>query len=154
MDTTEDRAQPTPPWVYASRMQETPVPTAPSALPRPLSPRVQLPNSQFSGSHLSQLSGPLFTEDRYSTSSGSDQESCDAEVDHIMHNKKNLKPAPYLSYQVDLHQTLWITLLRVILTKQHHKMNTFLKNSTEPIIISFLRASPTFAISHLQKKIF
>ena len=50
-------------------------------------PRVQKPNSQFSGSHLSQLSGPLFTEDRYSTSSGSDQESCDAEVDHITHHK-------------------------------------------------------------------
>ena len=63
MDTTEDRAQPMPPRVYTSRMQETPVPTAPSALPRPLTPRVQLPNSQFSGSHLSQLSGPLFTED-------------------------------------------------------------------------------------------
>ena len=68
-------------------MQETPVPTAPSMLPRPLMSRVQLPNSQFSGSHLSQLSGPLFTEDRYSTSSGGDQESCDAEVDHIMHHK-------------------------------------------------------------------
>ena len=87
MDTAEDRAQPMPPWVYASRMQETPIPTAPSALPRPLTPRVQLPNSQFSGSHLSQLSGPLFTEDRYSTSSGGDQESCDAEVDHITHHK-------------------------------------------------------------------
>ena len=68
-------------------MQETPVPTAPSALPRPLMPRVQLPNSQFSGSHLSQLSGPLFMADRYSTSSGSDQDSCVAEVDHIMHHK-------------------------------------------------------------------
>ena len=62
MDTAEDRAQPTLPQVYASRMQETPVPTAPSMLPRPLMPRVQLPSSQFSGSHLSQLSGPLFTE--------------------------------------------------------------------------------------------
>ena len=87
MDTTEDRAQPMAPWVYASRMQETLVPIAPSMLPRPLTPRVQLPNSQFSGSHLSQLSGPLFTEDRYSASSGSDQESCDAEVDHITHHK-------------------------------------------------------------------
>ena len=76
-----------PPWAYASRMQETPVPTTPSALPRPLMPRVQLPNSQFSGSHSSQLSGPLFTEDRYCASSGSDQESCDAEVDHITHHK-------------------------------------------------------------------
>ena len=87
MDTTEDRAQPMPPLAYASRMQEASVPTVPSALPRPLMPRVQLPNSQFSGSHLSQLSGPLFTEDRYRVSSGSDQESCDAEVDHIMHHK-------------------------------------------------------------------
>ena len=87
MDTAEYRAQPMPPWAYASRMQETPVPTAPSALPRPLMPRVQLPNSQFSGSHLSQLSGPLFTEDQYSTSSGGDQESCNAEVDHITHHK-------------------------------------------------------------------
>ena len=68
MDTTEDRAQPMPPLAYASRMQETPVPTAPNALPRPLMPRVQLPNSQFSGSHLSQLSGPLFIEDQYSVS--------------------------------------------------------------------------------------
>ena len=56
-------------------------------LPRPLTPRVQLPNSQFPGSHLSQLSGPLFTEDRYSTSSGDDQEACDAEVDRITHHK-------------------------------------------------------------------
>ena len=87
MDTAEDRAQPMPPRAYASRMQETPVPTAPSMLPRPLMSRVQLPNSQFSGSHLSQLSGPLFTEDQYSTSSGGHQESCDAEVDHIMHHK-------------------------------------------------------------------
>ena len=87
MDTVEDRTQPMPPWAYASRMQETPVPTAPNVLPRPLTPRVQLPNSQFSGSHLTQLSGPLFTEDQYSTSSGDDQESCDAEVDHITHNK-------------------------------------------------------------------
>ena len=87
MDTIENRAQPTPPLASANRMQETPVPTAPSTLPRPLMPRVQLPNSQFSGSHLSQLSGPLFTEDQYSTSSGSDQESCDAEVDHITHHK-------------------------------------------------------------------
>ena len=87
MDITEDRTQPMPPLVYASRMQDTPVPTAPSALPRPLTPRVQLPNSQFSGSHLSQLSGPLFTEDQYSASSESDQKSCNAEVDHITHHK-------------------------------------------------------------------
>ena len=91
MDTIENRAQPMPPLVSANRMQETPVPTAPSTLPRPLMPKVQLPNSQFSGSHLSQLSGPLFTEDQYSTSSGSDQESCDAEINHITHHKTQSK---------------------------------------------------------------
>ena len=68
-------------------MQETPVPTAPSTLPRPLMPRVQLPNSQSSGSYLSHLSGSLLTEDGYSTSSGDDQEACDAEVDSITHHK-------------------------------------------------------------------
>ena len=36
--------------------------------------------SQNSGSHLSQLSAPLFTEDRYSTSTDNDQDNCDAEV--------------------------------------------------------------------------
>ena len=39
--------------------------------------------SQESGSHLSQMSAPLFTEDRYSTSTDNDQESCDVEVSKI-----------------------------------------------------------------------
>ena len=39
--------------------------------------------SQNSGSHLSQLSTALFTEDRYSTSPDNDQENCDAEVSKI-----------------------------------------------------------------------
>ena len=39
--------------------------------------------SQNSGSHLSHLSAPLFTEDRYSTSTDNDQENCDAEVSKI-----------------------------------------------------------------------
>ena len=39
--------------------------------------------SQNSGSHLSQLSAPLFTEDRYSTSTDNDQDNCDAEVSTI-----------------------------------------------------------------------
>ena len=39
--------------------------------------------SQNSGSHLSQLSAPLFTEDRYSTSTDNEQENCDAEVSKI-----------------------------------------------------------------------
>ena len=40
-------------------------------------------SSQNSSSHLSQLSAPLFTEDRYSTSTDNDQENCDAEVSKI-----------------------------------------------------------------------
>ena len=40
--------------------------------------------SQNSGSHLSQLSAPLYTEDRYSTSTDNNQENCDAEVSKIM----------------------------------------------------------------------
>ena len=39
--------------------------------------------SQNSGSHLSQLSVPLFIEHRYSTSTDNDQENCDAEVSMI-----------------------------------------------------------------------
>ena len=54
--------------------------------------------------------------------------------------KHLLKPALYLSYWVDLHQTLWIALPRAIPTKQHHGMNTFQKNSTKPIITSFQMA--------------
>ena len=40
--------------------------------------------SQNSSSHLSQLSAPLFTENRYSTSTDNDQENCNAEVTKIM----------------------------------------------------------------------
>ena len=39
--------------------------------------------SQNSGLHLSQLSVPLFTEDRYSTSTDNDEENCDAEITTI-----------------------------------------------------------------------
>ena len=39
--------------------------------------------SQNPGSHLSLLSAPLFTEDRYSTSTKSDQEDCNAEISKI-----------------------------------------------------------------------
>ena len=42
-----------------------------------------IPKTQNSGSHLSQLSAPLFTEDRYSTSTDNDQDNCDAEVSMI-----------------------------------------------------------------------
>ena len=48
-------------------------------LSRTGSPQVQLPATQTSSSHISPMSGPLFTEDRLNTS-GSDQEMCDREV--------------------------------------------------------------------------
>ena len=48
-------------------------------LSRTGSPQVQLPATRTSSSHISPMSGPLFTEDRLNTS-GSDQEMCDQEV--------------------------------------------------------------------------
>ena len=55
-----------------------------SPLTRADTPQVPFQNlSQNSDSHLSQLSAPLFTEDRYSTSTDNDQENCDAEVSTI-----------------------------------------------------------------------
>ena len=43
--------------------------------------------SQNSGPHLFQMSAPLFTEDRYSTSTDDDQENCDAEVSKIIRQR-------------------------------------------------------------------
>ena len=61
-------------------MRETPVPAVPTASHRPLTPRIPLPKSQDSSSNLSQMSAPLFTEDRYSSSSDDDLEVCNAEI--------------------------------------------------------------------------
>ena len=74
------RCQSTPPWTDAVRMQETPVPAVPAASHRPLTPCIPLPRSQDSSSSLSQMSAPLFTEDRCSSSSDDDVEVCDVEV--------------------------------------------------------------------------
>ena len=74
------RCQPTPPRTDIVKMWETPVPAVPTALHRPLTPHITLPNSQDSNSNLSQMSAPLFTEDRYSSSSDDDLEVCDAEI--------------------------------------------------------------------------
>ena len=57
------------------------VPPSPARVGTPQVPFQTL--SQNSGSHLSQLSAPLFTEDRYSTSTDDDQENSDAEVSKI-----------------------------------------------------------------------
>ena len=79
----EARCQSTPPQDQQVRMQETPVPALQPAPARPLTPRVPLPKSQDSGSHLSQMSAPLFTEDRCSTSSEDETTACDVEVTFI-----------------------------------------------------------------------
>ena len=62
------------------RMRETPVPAVQPGPARPLMPHVPLPKSQDSGSHLSQMSAPLFTEDRCNTSSKDETSACDVEV--------------------------------------------------------------------------
>ena len=53
----------------------------PARLGTPQAPYNEL-NTQDSGSHMSQMSGPLFTEDRLSTSS-LDADACDTEVLNI-----------------------------------------------------------------------
>ena len=70
-------------------MQETPVPAVSVAPEKPITPHIPLPTSPDSGSHLSQLSAPLFTEDRCSSTSGEELE-VDAEVTLINRiNKPN-----------------------------------------------------------------
>ena len=60
------------------------------------SPQVPLQNTQASSSHISPISGPLFTEDRLSTSS--EQEICDQEVTTIIHeNTPTRSPAHTIS---------------------------------------------------------
>ena len=82
-----NRCRSTPPQADAVRMWETPVPTVPPAPQRPLTPCIPLPKSQASSSYLSQMSAPLFTEDRYSSSSKDVLAVCDAEITQI--NRQN-----------------------------------------------------------------
>ena len=74
------RCQSTPPQTDTVKMWETPVPAVPAASHRLLTPRIPLPRSQDSSSSLSQMSAPLFTEDRCSSSSDDDVEVCNVEV--------------------------------------------------------------------------
>ena len=62
------------------KIQETPVPAVSPTPHRPLTPHIPLPKSQDSSSYLSQMSAPLFTEDKYSSNSDDDLEVCDAEI--------------------------------------------------------------------------
>ena len=74
------RCQSTPPWTGTVRMWETPVPRVPAASQRLMTSRIPLPRSQDSNTSLSTISTPLFTEDRCSSISNDDIETCDAEV--------------------------------------------------------------------------
>ena len=74
------RCQSTPPQTDTVKMQETPVPAVPTTSHRPLTTCIPLTKSQDSSSNLSQMSAPLFTEDRYSSSSDDDLEVCDVKV--------------------------------------------------------------------------
>ena len=60
-----------------------PVNMVPPARPGTLQVFFHNNHTQDSGSHMSKMSGPPFTEDRLSTSSSSDQEMCDQEVNNI-----------------------------------------------------------------------
>ena len=88
------------------RMMETRVLMLPPGQHRPLTPRTPLPTSPTSGSQPSQLSAPLFKEDRYSSTSEEETEA-DAEVTLIngrnqpnrtfVHNSTTEKPMSTLT---------------------------------------------------------
>ena len=73
MGMDESRPQSTPP--LADHHQQSQISDTPQVRFQKL--------SQNSGSHLSQLSVPLFTEDRYSTSTDNNEDNCDAEITTI-----------------------------------------------------------------------
>ena len=83
----EARCQSTSPQDQQVRMWETPVPVLQPAPARPLTPRVLLSKSQDSGSCSSQMSAPLFMEDRCDTSPEDETAACDAEVTFIYNRR-------------------------------------------------------------------
>ena len=113
------RCQSTPPQTDTVKMQETPVPAVPTTPHRPLTLCIPLPKSQDSSSNLSQLSVPLFTEDRYSSSSDDDFEVCNAEITLI--NRQNMPNQTFTHHSTGGRpastQQQWITQPRVIQTK-------------------------------------
>ena len=74
------RCQSTPPQTDTVRMWETPAPAVPAVSQRLMTPRISLPRSQDSNISLSTMSAPLFTEDRCSSISNDDVETCDSEI--------------------------------------------------------------------------
>ena len=90
-DNSGNRCQSTPLQADIVKMWETPVPAVPPT--QPLTPCIPLPKSQDSSSYLSQMSAPLFTEDRYSSSSENDLAMCNAEITQI--NRQNDLPQAF-----------------------------------------------------------
>ena len=88
------RSQSTPPQAGTVIMQETPVPAVPVAPQELITPHIPLPTSPTSGSHLSQLSAPLFTED-WCSSTPEEEFEVDTEVTLI--NRRN-KPNRMFTY--------------------------------------------------------
>ena len=81
-----------PPQLGLRHPQHAPTCTVPPSPARTGTPQVPSQTiSQDSGSHLSQMSALLFTEDRYSTSIDGDQEICDAEVNNITRQRTPLQ---------------------------------------------------------------
>ena len=80
------RSQSMPPQAGTVRMQETPVPAVPAAPQEPITPHIPLPASLTSGSHLSQLSAPLFTEDRCSSTP---EEELEVDTEVTLINRRN-----------------------------------------------------------------
>ena len=68
------------------RKTETPVPMLPPGQHRPLTPHTPLPTSPTSDSQPSQLSAPLFKEDRYSSTS---EEETEADAGVTLINGRN-----------------------------------------------------------------
>ena len=108
-DNSRNRCQSTPPWTDTVKMWETPVPTIPPAPHRPLTHHIPLPKSQDSGSCLSQMSVPLFTEDRYSSSSEDDLAMCDAEITQI--NRQNELPQAFAHNSTTERSTSTLTTM-------------------------------------------
>ena len=79
-------------------MQEIPLPAVPAAAQKLTTPRIPLATSPNSGSHLSQLSAPLFTEDRCSSISEEELE-VDAEVT-LINQRNKLNRTQQFSTQV------------------------------------------------------
>ena len=108
-DNSQNRCQSTPPQTDIVKMWETPVPTVPPAQQRPLTSHIPLPTSQDSSSYLSQMSAPLFTEDRYSSNSNDDLEVCNAEITLI--NRQNRPNQTFMHHSTRGRPTSTLTTM-------------------------------------------